>query len=246
MPLSIPQFDQYQQPLIPLRGLWNKTPPEGDRYVNAEIDWLTTTKGSAVQFSLSGNSPVTLSQIVAVSVDNGRCGADCDFIFPDSGFVLTVPAHCQGTFPVFTNALMFYASAPGVAAGDTTIIQILNSMPPPIAIQQTEQQNHAGISGVALANSSSILIPAGINGTLNTIAMTLDGGSVAGICNIILSDGTGKQLYVAAPQFPASGAPLTINVPNLNIRFVNGVNVVISASTLTGGLAIVNVYYTSP
>jgi hypothetical protein len=112
MPLSIPAFDQYQSPMFPLRGLWNCVPREGDKFVNVEIDWQTTTKTTCVQFSLSGNSPVALSQIVALYVDNGRSGSDVDFIFPDSGFVLTVPAHNQGMFPVLTNALMFYASAP--------------------------------------------------------------------------------------------------------------------------------------
>jgi hypothetical protein len=141
---------------------------------------------------------------------------------------------------------MFYASAPGAIAGDQTIIQILNSMPPPVPIAPSTLQNHAGISGANLVNGSTVLIPAGISGTLNTIAMTLDGGSVAGICNVIFSDGTGKQLYVAAPQFPASGAPLVFNIPGLNLRFINGVNFVVSSSTLTGGLAIVNAYYTVP
>jgi hypothetical protein len=111
MPLQIPAFVQYQGVTPILRGLWNQKPVEGDRFISAEIDWGTlggTPPYTCVQFQLSGNSPVALSQIVALSIDNGRCGSDADFIFPDSGFVLTVAAHNQGIFPVFTNALSFY------------------------------------------------------------------------------------------------------------------------------------------
>jgi hypothetical protein len=112
--------------------LWNAKPPEGDRFRNAEIDWITT-RGSltAVQFLLSDNSPIALSQIVALCVDNSRSGADVDFLFAGSGFLLTVAARTQGLYPVFSNALMFYAIAASAAAGDITTIQILNSLPPP-------------------------------------------------------------------------------------------------------------------
>jgi hypothetical protein len=132
MPQTVPPFAQFQAPLILRRGLWNAKPPEGDRFCNAEIDWITT-RGSltAVQFLLSDNSPIALSQIVALCVDNSRSGADVDFLFPSSGFLLTVAARTQGLYPVFSNALMFYAIAVSAAAGDITMIQILNSLGPP-------------------------------------------------------------------------------------------------------------------
>ena len=195
MPLTIPAFDQYQQPLFPLRGLWNSAPAEGDRYVNAEIDWLVTTKTTAVQFSLSGNSPVSLSQIVALAVDNGRCGVDVDFIFPDSGFVLTVPAHSQGLYTVFTNALMFYTSAALANVGDTTVIQILNSSPPPLQIAATEQQNHAvpGAIVITAGGSTTQIVAAGINGTLNAANLIVDyiNGAAATVVSLNLQDGNG-------------------------------------------------------
>jgi hypothetical protein len=132
MPQTVPPFPQLQAPLIPLRGLWNAKPFEADRFCNGEIDWITTTGGlTAVQFSLSGDSPVALSQIVALCVDNTRSGADVDFLFPGSGFLLSVAARTQGLYPVFSNALTFYAIAVSAAAGDITMIQILNSLPRP-------------------------------------------------------------------------------------------------------------------
>ncbi len=250
MPLSIPAFDQYQSPMFPLRGLWNAVPPEGDKFCNAEIDWLITTKSTAVQFSLSGNSPVSLSQIVALCVDNSRSGVDVDFIFPDSGFVLTVPAHNQLVAPVFTNALMFYASAPGAIAGDSTILQILNSMPPPVPIAPSSAQNRAGVTGIAWANGTTPLIPAGINGTLNTVSLTaaIGTGGAAGQVVISLIDGSGRTVWLtqlSAP--PNANVTIPVNVAGLDVRFVNGLSVVqTSMLGITIGTGVVNVYYSVP
>jgi hypothetical protein len=248
MPLSIPAFDQYQSPMFPLRGLWNTKPVEGDKFVNAEIDWLVTTKATAVQFSLSGNSPVSLSQIVALCVDNSRSGADVDFVFPDSGFVLTVPAHNQLVAPVFTNALMFYASAPSSIAGDVTVFQILNSMPPPIPIAPSTTQNHAGINAIPTTNGSTVLVAAGINGTLNTLSITLAANAAGGALAMSVIDGSGKSLWVTYVSVPASSSQINFpfNVPGLDVRFVNGLNLVVSGSTLAGVQIIANVYYSTP
>lgn len=250
MPLSIPAFDQYQQPLVPLRGLWNTAPAEGDRYVNVEIDWLVTTKSTAVQFSLSGNSPVSLSQIVALAVDNSRCGADIDCIFPDSGFVLTVPAHTQLVSPVFTNALMFYISAPNAAAGDVTVAQILNSMPPPVPIPGAEAQNSVSVTGTPLANGTYPLVPAGVSGTLNATAgsLSLLSGGTAGNLLLQLVDGTGKVLvYFFCSGIANTSVINSLAATGLAVRFKNGINIVISSATgVTGGGMSMNVYYTTP
>ena len=249
MPLSIPAFDQYQQPLIPLRGLWNAAPREGDKYVNVEIDWLVTTKSTAVQFNLSGNSPVSLSQIVALYVDNGRSGSDVDFIFPDSGFVLTVAAHNQGLFPVLTNALMFYASAPNAAAGDVTIAQILNSQPPPIPIVASVTQNHGSTVGIPIqVNGSTPIIPAGINGTLNSLVVNVSAieGATAS-ASLALNDGAGHIVWAANVAFTGATAnTITFPVPNLFLRFFNGLNFTVSGTTFTGGWVNVNAYYSTP
>ena len=245
MPVIVPPFVQYQSPMFPLRGLWNHAPDEGDQFVNVEIDWTVSPPGQAVQFSLSGNSPVALSQIVALSVDNGRSGVDVDFIFPDSGFVLTVPAHDQGVYPVFTNALMFYASAPGSAAGDITIVQILNSLPPPVPVQTTQQQNHARLASVSLANGT-IPFPelVGINGTLNTMSAAID-PTAAGSAQLALVDGRGSTVWFAQPIFTAAGPTLYLPLTGLAVRFVNGLSIVITGSTLTG-TAFFNLYYSVP
>jgi hypothetical protein len=235
--------------MFPLRGLWNRVAVEGDQFVNVECDWLVSPPGNAVQFSLSGNSPVALSQIVALAVDNGRCGADVDFIFPDSGFVLTVPAHNQGVFPVFTNALMFYASAPASAVGDITIFQILNSLPPPIPIAPSEAQNHVQITGEPITVGSLVVVPAGVNGTLNTLSLSIAISAGAGGENgqFQLFDGTGRVLwsgYYVADAATAYNIP--VNLSGMSLRFINGINLVtLAGTTLTGGIN-VNVYYSIP
>ena len=245
MPIQVPPFVQYQSPMFPLRGLWNRAPVEGDQFVNVEIDWLLSPPGNAVQFALSGNSPVSLSQIVALSVDNGRCGADVDFLFPDSGFVLTVPAHSQGLYPIFTNALMFYASAPSAALGDTTIFQILNSLPPPIQIAQSGSQNHAYASGISPANGTTTLAAPPASGTLNTLNITAADMS-AGTGTLIIEDGTGKVLFVMALSFATAGTTQIWPVTGLDVRFTGGLFAVVTGSTITTGTLVINAYFTTP
>jgi hypothetical protein len=249
LPLTIPPFDQYQSPIVPLRGLWNAAPKEGDKFITAEIDWLVTTKNQAVQFAVSANSPVSFSQIVALAVDNSRSGADVDFVFSDSGFILTVPAHNQGVFPVFTNGLMFYAISTAAIAGDVTTFQVLNSMPPPTYIAPSDEQNFAGLlAGNLAVNGSNVVIAAGVNGTLHTISITaaIAEGATAGTAVLQLFDGTGRELWLTVLNAPANGViDPTFPVTGINIRFVNGVNAVISGSSLAGTL-VVNLYYSQP
>ena len=249
MPLTIPPFNQYQSPIVPLRGLWNSAPPEGDKFITAEIDWLVTTTQQAVQFAVSANSPVSFSQIVALAVDNSRSGADVDFVFSDSGFVLTVPAHNQLVAPVFTNGLMFYVVANGAVASDITTFQVLNSMPPPVAWQPTVEQNHANVAGIGLAAGTTAIVPAGVNGTLDTfsISVEVNEGAAAGVAQLQLNDGAAHALWSGTINAAANAVQtFPFNISGLSLRFFNGINFVIAGSTLTGGLAIVNVYYSTP
>lgn len=249
MPLVIPAFDQYQQPMIPLRGLWNSTPPEGDKLISCEIDWLVTTKSQCVQFSLSGNSPVSLSQIVALGVDNTRSGADAIFVFPDSGSGLTVPAHNQLIAPVFTNALTFYCNSPSAIAGDVTNFQIFNSMPPPVPVAPSIEQNSNNAAGISTANGQTQIVPTNISGTLTgaTITFNYSGVTVLGALQLSLIDGTGKVLWTGEQSVlanPASISPVILN--GLNIRFQQGIKLAVANSSIANGAIIATVYYTTP
>lgn len=255
MPIVIPPFAQYQGVMIPLRGLWNVPPVEGDSFVNIEIDWGTIGNIggqplNCVQFAISGNSPVSFSQIVAFSVDNSRCGADIDFLFPDSGFVLTVPAHNQGVYPVFTNALSFYAVGVQAAPGDISLVQVLNSMPPPVAIQPAAEQSQIGTFGLPLpTNGTNPIIAPQISGTLTGFSMpyTAVAGAASGGADLQLADGTGKQLWNGTLYVPADGTiDGTFSQSGLQLRFRNGVQLVIANSTLAAGVIAVNLFYTVP
>lgn len=248
MPITIPPFDQYQAPIVPLRGLWNSKPPEGDKCALCEVDWLTTTRGRAVQFLFSANSPVALSQIVAVAVDNRGSGYDVDFVFPDSGFRLTIPAYNQGIYPVFTNALMFYlVAAVGVVVGNSTNFMVFNSMPPPVALFPTAMQTQDQVTSIDLGVlGSTQVIPVGTNGTLNGFIITLN-FSTTGTVGMQLIDGQGTILWSDSTTGVAGGSQ-TVSISNLHIRFVNGVSFVINNTTFTSHAASgnVNLFFTSP
>lgn len=256
MPLTIPPFSQFQGQLIPLRGLWDSAPVEGDRFLNAEIDWLTSTGNlTAQQFSVGGNSPVSLSQIVALYVDNSRCGSDVSFIFPDSAFELVCPAHNQVLAPVLTNALMFYAVANNANAGDVTVLQILNSLPPPIPIAPSVTQNHASPGNVTInPGGTNSFIPQPINGTLNSLALTAtptSGASGTGSFLVTIQDNaipTPHVLWSTFLSLPASTTQtFQINVNNLNVRFTNGTMIIVSGtSNIVSGLVTGNCYYSTP
>jgi len=249
VPIIIPEFAQFQGTLFPLRGLWHARPPEGDRFVNAEIQWGTLGTGvGCVQFQLSGNSPVAFSQIVAMSVDNRRCSSNVDFLYPDSGFVLAVPAFNQGVYPVFTNALMFYANSPGADIGDRTIVQVLNSMPPPVAIQPASEQSQASVSGVVISTPGTTPVALG-SGTLNAFSVAYNAqntGSGNETVTLQLIDGTGSILWADVLVVPPGAQSNSINLSGLQLSFSGGINLVVTSPTITAGSATVNLYYSVP
>lgn len=252
MPITLPPFAQYQGQLVPLRGLWNKAPKDGDRFVNIELDWVSATANkSSVYVNLASSSAVPLSQIVALYVDNSRCGSDVDFLFPDSAFQITMPGNAQALFPVLTNSLGFYATATSPAAGDMTIVQICNSMPPPIPLLQARSQNaDATVGGVSVAtNSTTVIVAAGVNGSLN--AFSIGGGVTAGgsggSVTLALQDGTGRKLWQSTFSVPTNlRDTLQAALSGLDQRFVNGLSLVVSATSGLTGTIVCNVYYTTP
>jgi hypothetical protein len=247
VPQVIPPFDQYQAPVIPLRGLWNKAPAEGDMFATFEIDWMITTQQRAVQIAFNANSPVAFSQIAALAVDNRRSGYDVDFVFPDSNFTVTVPAYTQTIFPVFTNAMMFYAvAAEGVVAGNVTVFQVLNSIPPPLQLNPTAMQTANAVNAVQLHNGATAqVIPPGISGTLNGFLITINFAQTLG-ATLELIDGAGTVLW-ADGTAGTTGNSQIIQISGLHVRFVNGVQLVVSGVSVPDqAQANVNLFYTTP
>lgn len=251
---QLPAFSLFQWQIpAPLKGNWNRLPPEGDKLLNAEIDWLSNTTNTAYQFQCGGNSPVALSQLVALYVDNRRCGSDVAFWFPDTGFELVVPAHNQGLFPVFTNALQFYAIALNAAAGDVTILQILNSLPPPISLLPASQTTALVTSSMGFNIVNSIqMIPVGTSGTVTGLSIqgiVNAGATNPGSFHLFLIDGTGKEVWEGLLSAPTSGSStININLTGIDVRFVNGLTVTANgqSNVLAFSQGSVNVYYTTP
>lgn len=218
-------------------------------FISCEVDWGVTTPADApaVQCALSGNSPLNFSQIVALAIDNGRCGADVQFVFTDSGFILNIPAFNQGIYPVFTNALMFYVVASQAGLGDTTSFQILNSMPPPVQISTTQEVNQDAAPGVSLTTASNTpIIGPPTSGTVSSFNLIVESSST-GTVTIELVDGNGTELW-GSPFTLVADTTIPITVGGLHVRFFNGLYLrVVSPSGVTGPASVsVNVYYGVP
>jgi hypothetical protein len=227
--------------------------------MSAEIDWALTTLGSdgkpttCVQFNVGGNSPVQLSQIACLVVDNNRCSADITFLFPDSAFELAVPAYAGGIFPVFTNTLTFYCIAPQSSAGDVTTFQIMNTVPPPVALLQSQAQAVAAVQGLTVAPATTVLVPTTISGILETISIgtAASGGTSGGTVGLVLRDQaqpTPNLLWAGELSVAPNGvgSPRT-DLSSLKIRFFRGIVLTVTlAGTIGGGGINVNVYYSVP
>jgi hypothetical protein len=260
MPTIVPPFVQYQTQLVPLRAIWNVTPKEGDRFTSAEIDWgVTTLSGTgnapatAVQIDVGGNSPVAFSQIAALSVDNNRSAADVTFLFPDSAFELIIPAYSGGVFPVFTNALMFYVIAPQSTVGDVTTFQIFNSLPPPVAMLQSQAQAVTSLIGIQLDTIKTVqIIPASISGILEAFSIDIFGGGQGVLTSqgLTLLDGVGQGIWSSSFVSAPSTSILNEHIPisGLKVRFRQGITVTTNTGPpqAAGFAGNFNMYYSVP
>jgi hypothetical protein len=232
MSLMIPPAKNYPGPLIFLRSIIDKAPVEGNRMVPIEIDWgAMGGPNNCVAFNLSQLGPLDFSQIVAISIDNSACGSDIQFIFTDSAQTYTVPAYAPSTtFEVFTNTLSFYVVAEfGEEPIDISRFAILNFLPPPFAIPATREQQAAVASNINITGAGSTqIIPSTVTGTIQTI--TVDAAFVtaaaAGASTIFIQDGDGKTLAggTIAGSTAQSSSQLIIDLPDINLRFHNGVS----------------------
>lgn len=226
----------------------NHKPDEGDRIISAEIDWGSYPSGQAVQLSLSGNSPVAFTQIIALTVDNSRCGSDTQFVFSDSGFILNVPSHAQGVFPVFTNGLNFYAVALNASPSDVTNVLMHNSMPPPVAMLPTDQQNTAALIGVVASNGTFAILPPTVNGTLLGASIVVNAYVVSAppqALRLDIIDGRPVNLWSSVVTV---AGPQVVNLPltGINVRFFGGLSLRVSADTISSANINANIYYTVP
>jgi hypothetical protein len=250
MPLQIPANTPYQSPLVALPSNWDKTPAEGRQQMAAEIPWGSMGgAGKTVSISVGNDSVHPFSRIAAITVDNSASGADAQFIFPDSGQTVTVPAYQQVTFPVYSRANMFYVSAPKSLSVDVTRFVMHNTLPPPSAIPPTTPQSLAISAAVPVTSTASFQLNAAgsANGTLVGLQIAIfQTASVAWTSNIIIQDGTGAIIAqcVAGAALPLSA--VLYRQPDLNVRFSAGLFAVIASTGGPTGNWIVKGQYRTP
>lgn len=259
MPFQVPNAVNYPSPLNAVPSRWASDPVEGPKIVNCEVDW-GTMGGAAktLNFNLQNNATLNFSQIVALAIDNSGCGADLQFSFPDTETTISIPAYAPYTIvPVFSNQTMFYLSSPNAKAEDVTRFGILNSLPPPVAVPTSQEQNTSNNNAInGGANGTTNLITAGISGTVENVSIGWWSGSLAS-STWMLKDGDGNILAsgqgVGGNSDPTagmggSGFVNLLNFENVHLRFNNGLDFIVSGSS-GGGVQqtyVANILYRTP
>lgn len=248
MPLSPPAGKNYQSPLVSVPSRILSDPLEGPRQVSLEFDWTTmgqqyatlpggfgSSGGYSIYVNLQNNATINFSQIVSVSIDNSQCGSIVQLIFQDTGEVITVDAFAPRSItPVFSGATQFYAVAFGATSNDVTRVQLLNFVPPPVALPETPSQIASASINTALTtntNTGAIILPTTVTGTLNNLTINLSVGTPpAAVAELTIGvyDGqarfliTAQSLYIGT-TYPVSSNPI-VQFENIDWRFSQGLN----------------------
>lgn len=255
MSINIPPAKNYTSPLVALPSIMRKDPTEGDRLVPIEIDWGPTANmggpNNCVAINLYATATQTISQIVALSIDNSACAADLEFVFPDSSQTYRVPAYTPvAVFEVVTNQTNFFVQAFNPEDGDVTRFAILNFLPPPIVLPVTQQPQSAAAFGAisATAAATTQLIPNTIDGRVEVLSIiaTLNSGS-SGSTAYVLKDGNGTVLN-AGQVYSQNGTNQNVicfQASSLDLPFVDGLQFIVTPGTgiASGSTFIVNLAY---
>lgn len=236
MAISVPPAVNFQSPINALVSLSQDQPTEGRQQIAAEILWATMGgTNKAVAFNLSGLANIRISQISALKIDNSACGADVQFIFPDTSEVITIPGGSPYSLvPVFSNSLTFYVYAPNASPEDIIRFIALNYQ-----IEPAEVDAILGAAFSAGANATWALpgpvtanvIPAGVNGTLRKFLLSiapLTIPSVTLLAFLTLRDGAGTvfiptwRIGVASNMARITANIVILDLPDINVRFRNG------------------------
>lgn len=256
MGLLTPPSKNYVSPLITIPSRYFTDPPEGPKQVPLEFDWTTMgfqTPGTniwAVSVNVQNNAVLNFSQICSIKVDNSACGSDVQFMFTDTGDVVTIAAGDPCSIvPVFSGATQFVAVALGAEPEDVTRAQLLNFVPYPVTVPPTVEQNNVTTSGLFTTSAATNIIPAGISGTLEQLLIGVNvpvGQAAAAQISVAIVDGGGSNFLLNSLGFAVAAGqvvPYTIlfNPAQLNWRFVNGVKISF-APTAWSSPGLVNVF----
>lgn len=205
--VTIPAAVNYSEQWVSNPSKLFQDPPEGKREINFEVPWATQGgSNNAVSFNVGSGSVAPISQINSLAIDNSDCGMDVRFIFPDSGYTVTIPAGALNVIiPVFSNATQFILAATinneTEEPKDVTRFIVLNYVPPPIAVPPTTSQsigaqgfqNVDGSTTLTIISASDALYA---NGSLLAVVFRYSGlTTAAGAVQFKLVDGAGRNLY---------------------------------------------------
>lgn len=254
MPFQVPNAVNYPSPLNAVPSRWASDPVEGPKIINCEVDW--GAMGGAektLNFNLQNNATLNFSQIVALAVDNSECGSDIQFSFPDTETTISIPAYAPYTIvPVFSNQTMFYLSSPNAESEDVTRFGILNSLPPPVAVPTTEEQQFANSYQADITSSGSLqLIPTSVNGTLENVMIACDiydtSVGTSGTVVMTLKDGKGNVIARGSAATFATAANVSLfQGQMLRVRFQNGLVVQWTSVSIVNGALTANAFYRTP
>lgn len=263
MPLTIPPAVNYQSPVMPLPDMWMGNPPEGAMMVPCEVLWASmggAGSNKCIAFNLAQNAPQTFSRIAALSVDNSKCGADVQFVFTDTGDVVTIPAYSPKIIvPVFSRDTKFFLlNANPLLSGDVTRFIAHNTMPPPLAVPVTQAQNIIAVGAQDIAAGTTALLAAGNSGTLENgvVTITSQAGGGSFLARFEIQDGTGKKLASFAwSHTNTAGTDWAVTaiawqISQAHLRFSNGLNLVQTilsgAASANQNFISTNLYYRTP
>ena len=255
MGFSVPVAANYSSPLNAVPIDWINPPVEGPKAIQCAITWDAAESGpnKAVYVNLQNNAPLNFSKIRALVFDNSMNGSDVQVTFPDTETTVSIPAYTPyAVIPVFTNQTGFYIESTNALATDKTSFMILNTLPPPIALPTTQEQNFDVASGIDAHLSGNVqLVAAGINGTLEACqcAGFIVSAGVGASIDVTLEDGNGNVIAFGVKGANSSSFENIdlFSLQDIRVRFQNGLKLV---WTTVGGPTScflgANVYYRTP
>lgn len=252
MGLSIPNSNVFQNPMnaVPFVGM-NEQPVEGPLSISCEVDWSLYPLNS-VSFNAAPNpgQPNCLSQITALQIDNSQSGVDVQFLFPDTGQTITIPAYSPYVLvPVISRSTVFYLATLGVTeTEDITRFQILNVLPPPVSVPTSQEQESISDNSIdASTVGTTTMLANNVNGTLEFLSVFLASGTPPGFVKFNVQDGAGKVIGSGNVGTNTENVGyLLINMP-MSVRFSQGLVFDITSSTISpGSIFTVNALYRTP
>lgn len=256
MAFTVPAAVNYPSPLNAVPLDWLTPPVEGAKGIQCSIIWNAAGAGAnkSVYLNLQNNATLNFSKVRALVFDNSENGSDVQVIFPDTETTVSIPAYTPyAVIPVFTNQTQFYITSPNALATDVTNFMVMNTLPPPIAVPTTQEQNFENSGRVNVSVSgNAVLLAAGVSGTLESVYINGIGLGIVGTAwslDFSLVDGTGTTIF-SGTQGGSAGAnqPFTMaDLGDIRVRFSQGLKMVWSTFGTPDSVFIAaNVYYRTP